>query len=197
VEAVVMATEGVPIWQRGLKESEPAYAAFQHFLKAGAARTVAGTARALGTSRSLLTRWAAGHDWRARAHAWDLEQSRQDEVVLREVRESVLRRTRPQLEQVLQITLARLLRLAYRDPLTNEISFDRDFTPRAAAVLLKLIVSLLEQGSPEPPDGGAEDPTGQLRALPSAELAQLIDYIKASPEEDDRAKTPTAPEPTQ
>jgi len=189
------AGNGASTWERQPDESEPAYAAFEHFLRSGAARTIRGTARALGKARSLLTRWARQHGWRARARAYDLEHARQDEVVIREERESSLRRTTGYLERILQIVIARLLQLAHRDPGTGQVSFDPDLTPQVAAALLKLIVGLLHQHGQQPShDDGGEDPAGQLRALPSSELEQLIRFIRDAAQEDGNVETETTEE---
>lgn len=60
-------------WERQIEETAPAYAAFDFYLRAGAARSVTKVAAECNKSRSLINRWSAQHRWVRRAAAWDAD----------------------------------------------------------------------------------------------------------------------------
>ena len=64
-------------WERRLRESAKAYAAFVVYRDLGAERSTAAVARSLGRSKTLIDRWSSRHGWVARARARDDEIDRQ------------------------------------------------------------------------------------------------------------------------
>ncbi|QCW51459.1 hypothetical protein FE634_15475 [Nocardioides dongxiaopingii] len=64
-------------WERQPDETNPAYAAFETYLRAGAGRSVTKVAAECNKSRSLLNRWSARHKWVRRAQAWDADLNRE------------------------------------------------------------------------------------------------------------------------
>jgi len=60
------------VWTRREGEQEGAYAAFQAYLRLGAARSIVKAANKVGKARQTLEVWSARHDWRERARAYDV-----------------------------------------------------------------------------------------------------------------------------
>jgi len=179
-------------WEQQEGESAVAYEAFLAFRDAGLKRTVKGTAAALGKSRSLISAWASSHSWRERVRAWDREQQRREEATIRQERESALRRMFRHLDQLGQLALARLLRLAGRDPITGEIAFDPAFSPQVAAGLLKFVLPALERREGQPTED-EEGPKDRLRQLPSSALERLVNYVTSAAQEDEDEQTQASP----
>ncbi len=73
------------------RESGPAYAAFLAYREMVPKRTFVGAADQVGKHESLLRRWAACHRWGERVWRWDLHQASQEESVVRQQREGMLR----------------------------------------------------------------------------------------------------------
>jgi hypothetical protein len=63
-------------WERLVKESAPAFAAFVRYRDMGPDRSLARVARELGKSTTIVERWSARDHWVARVAAWEVEQDR-------------------------------------------------------------------------------------------------------------------------
>ena len=59
------------VWTRRDDETPVAYEAFREYLNQGPKRSAAAVGEALGKSTTLMERWCAAHDWRARVLAHD------------------------------------------------------------------------------------------------------------------------------
>lgn len=59
------------VWTRRDDETSPAYEAFRTYLGMGDKRSAAAVGETLGKSTTLMERWCAAHDWRARVLAHD------------------------------------------------------------------------------------------------------------------------------
>ena len=180
-EVVSMATaaaEPKP-WEQMPGESGPAYAAFLAYRDMGATRTYVATARSLRRHESLMRRWATRHRWRERAWLWDLHQARQEETVVRQQREAVLRERLEDLDRMGRACLAFFRTMVRRDPETGEVNFDARFTPHVALRFLEL--ALRAQGAFERPtaeDKSDERPAADLFGLADGELEALIEAAK-------------------
>jgi hypothetical protein len=111
--------------------------------------------------------------------AWDVQQARQDEEVVREQREAVLRERLEDLDRMGRACLAFFRTMVRRDPETGEVSFDSRFTPQVALRFLEL--ALRAQGAflrPEPEETPQERPETDLFGLADAELAELIEVAR-------------------
>lgn len=65
-------------WERQENESAKAYEAFAVYRDMGVERSVRATAKALGKSIGLISRWSANYEWVNRVRALDNEQESQD-----------------------------------------------------------------------------------------------------------------------
>jgi len=160
-------------------ESGPAYAAFVAYRDLGAERSFAGAARLVGRHESLMRRWATRYRWRERAWEWDLHQARQEETVVRQQREAVLRERLEDLDRMGRACLAFFRTMVRRDPETGEVSFDARFTPQVALRFLEL--ALKAQGAfdrPEPEDKSEERSAPDLFGLADGELEALIEAAR-------------------
>lgn len=183
-------------WEQRERESAEAYQAFLTFRDAGPGRTVKGTARALGKSRSLVAGWASRHEWWGRVRAWDRENRRRDEAVVREQRDELVRRRLRRAEMLAHIGLALLGRFFRRDPSTGELHLSAQAKPRDAVALLRLATQLEERIDIAAPEGEAPLPAeGRLLGLDDRELERLIELARsaATPEkgESDDVETET------
>ena len=166
-------------WEQMPGESGPAYAAFLVNRDLGRSRTFKATADRVGKHESLMRRWATRHRWRERAWAWDLHQARQQETVVRQQRESLLRERLDDLDRMGRACLAFFRTMVRRDPETGEISFDPRFTPQVALRFLEL--ALKAQGAfdrPEPEDRSEERSAADLFGLADGELEALIEAAR-------------------
>jgi hypothetical protein len=165
-------------WERLLAESPKAFHAFGTFRDLGAKRSYAETARALGKHESQVRRWASQFDWRARAHAWDLAQSREVELLVRQQREQAARRRMQHQEFFEGVAIGGLRRLVWQDPATGETVFSQKLTP---GVLLGLYQQSLQidRALPASDAAGAPVETGDpLQSLSDLELQHLIALAK-------------------
>jgi len=162
-------------WERLLEESPKAYAAFRAFLDQGAARSYAGVARALRKHESQIRRWAGRFVWLERAHAWDLAQSREVELLLRQEREQQARRRLRHGEQLERMAMAGLAQLVTRDPETGEPKLSPALTPsllvRCYELSLKISNALPSPQIPETPSGEAPE---SMMNLADPVLQQVI-----------------------
>lgn len=177
------------LWEQMPEESGPSYDAFLTYRNLGTKRSFVEAARLAGRHESLLRRWAARHRWQERAWRWDVQQARQDEAVVRQQREGVLRDRLEDLDRLSRASLAFFRTMVRRDPETGEVSFDARFTPQVALRFLDL--TLRAQGAFERP--AAEDksdvrPAGDLFGLADAELTELIDLARERADQHDRRK---------
>jgi hypothetical protein len=168
-------------WERREGESGAAFEGFQEFVHAGPTRSIAATARKLGKRRQLLCRWARRHEWRARALAWDRAQQRQEEAMVQEAREEMLRRRLRHARQLEAIAFAILRALVHRDPETGEVTLLGEVRPQDAASLLRL-AAYLQDHSPLPADGAGAGGSmeGELRDLSDRELRRLLELARRS-----------------
>lgn len=172
-------------WARLLAESPKAFAAFCRFRDLGVKRSYAETARALGKHESQIRRWAGQFTWRERAHAWDLAQSREVDLLLRRQREQAARRRMQHQEFFEGIAMGGLRRLIRQDPATGETVFSQKLTP---GVLLGLYQQSLQidRSLPAPDAAAAPVEAGDpLQSLSDPELQHLIALAK------ERAANPT------
>jgi hypothetical protein len=176
-------------WEQLRDESGPAYAAFLAYLELGPKRSFVAAARVVGKRESLLRRWAGRHRWRERAWQWDLQQARQDETVVRQQREIVLRERLEDVDRLGRACLVFFRTLIRRDAGTGEVAFDPRFTPQIALRFLEL--ALRAQGAldrPSPEDKADARPPADLFALADAELAELIDLARQRADRHDARK---------
>ena len=175
-----MATGAEPKpWEQMSSESGPAYATFLAYRDLGPKRTYVAAARLVGRHESLLRRWATRHRWRERAWAYDLDQARQEETVVRQQRETVLRERLEDIDRLGRACLIFFRTLIHRDPETGEISFDGRFTPQLALRFLEL--ALRAQGAfdrPAADDQRDARPAGDLFGLADGELEALIEAAR-------------------
>jgi transposase-like protein len=167
-------------WEQMWGESGPAYAAFRAYRDMGPDRSFAGAARQIGRNESLLRRWAARHRWRERAWQWDLQQARQEETVVREHREAVLRDRLEDLDRLGRACLVFFRTLIRRDPGSGEVSFDPRFTPQVALRFLELTLKAQGVFAPSTSEQETEPPASaaDLFGLADAELVELIALAK-------------------
>ena len=166
-------------WEQMPGESGPAYAAFVAYRDLGAKRSFVGAADQIGKHESLLRRWAACHRWGERVWRWDLHQASEEESVVRQQRETVLRERLEDLDRMGRACLAFFRTMVRRDPETGEISFDARFTPQVALRFLEL--ALKAQGAfdkPAPEETPDERPAADLFGMADAELMELIDLAR-------------------
>ena len=110
---------------------------------------------------------------------WDVQQARQDETVVRQQREGVLRERLDDLDRMGRACLAFFRTMVRRDPETGEVSFDARFTPQVALRFLEL--ALKAQGAfdrPAPDEKSDERPAADLFGLADKELMELIDIAR-------------------
>jgi len=163
-------------WGQLLCESAKAFAAFCRFRDLRGKRSYAETARVLGKHESQIRCWASRFDWRGRAHAWDLAQSREVELLLRQEREQAARRRMRDSEQMERIAMAGILKLVTRDPETGEPTLSDQLTPDR---LCKLYELSLKIGRALPDAAGTPAETGDpLQSLSDPELEQVIALAK-------------------
>ena len=108
-----------------------------------------------------------------------MHQARQDETVVRQQREGVLRDRLEDLDRMGRACLAVFRTMVRRDPETGEVSFDVRFTPQVALRFLEL--ALRAQGAfdrPVPEERSDERSAADLFGLPDAELMELIDLAR-------------------
>jgi hypothetical protein len=176
-------------WEQLPGESGPAHAAFLAYRDLGQCRSFAATARALGRHESLMRRWATRYRWRERARAWDLHETREQETVVRQQQETLLRERLADLDRMGRACLLFFRTLVRRDPETGEISFDVRFTPQIALRFLEL--ALKAQGafdrSPREDESQQQSPA-DLFGLADAELAELIDLARERADQHDQRK---------
>jgi len=162
-----------------LRETPKAYAAFLIFRDQGVQRSYVGTARSVGKHDSQIRRWATRFHWRERVHAWDLAQSREVELLLRQEREQRARRRMRHAEQFEKIATAGIGKLVTRDRKSGEPQLSALLTPALAVKLYELTLKI--DGSlpgPQTPDAGTADNADPLPALSDAELQQVIALAK-------------------
>jgi hypothetical protein len=169
------------LWERMIEETPKAYAAFRMFRDQGVQRSYAATARALGRHESQIRRWAGPFRWRERAHAWDLVQSREVELLLRQEREQAARRRMRHAEQIEKMAMAGIAKLVTRDPQTGEPQLSPLLTPQMAVKLYDLVLKI-ESSLPGPRNDG-ESPSREsidpLTAFSDAELKQILALARA------------------
>ena len=166
-------------WEQMRGESGAAYAAFLAYRDMGATRTYVATARSLRRHESLMRRWATRHRWQERAWRWDVQQAGQDEAVVRQQREGLLRERLEDLDRMGRACLAFFRTLVRRDPETGEVIFDAQFTPQVALRFLEL--ALRAQGAfnrPAAEDKSDARPAADLFGLADAELTELIELAR-------------------
>jgi len=163
-------------WERVIAETPKAYAAFRTYLHQGVQRSFAATARALGRHESQIRRWAGPFRWRERAHAWDLTQGREVELLLRQEREQAARRRLRHAEQIEKMAMAGLGKLVTRDPHTGEPQLSPLLTPPMAVRLYDLVLKIDSSlpGSRNDGDSSSREPIDPLTAFSDAELKQLL-----------------------
>ena len=162
-------------WERMLEETPPAYAAFCVFRDQGVQRSYAGTARSLGKHQSQVRRWAKRFHWLERVHAWDLAQSREVELLLRQEREQEARRRMRHSEQIERIAMAGILQLVARDPETGEPTLSPQLTPPVLLKFYELALKISHSlPAPAAHDAPASDTADPLQALSDPELQQII-----------------------
>ena len=182
-------------WERLLEETPKAYAAFCVFRDQGVQRSYAGSARSLGKHESQVRRWATRFHWLERAHACDLAQSREVELLLRQEREQGARRRMRHSEQIERIAMAGILKLVTRDPETGEPTLSHQLTPELLCKLYELSLKI-DRALPAPraPDVPTSDTADPLQILSDSELEQIIALAqeRAHPEggSDDDSSTP-------
>lgn len=64
---------GVPIYDRRAKEGARPYEAFKIYCELGPDRSFKSVSQRVSKSLPLMKRWAAAHEWRVRAKAWDAD----------------------------------------------------------------------------------------------------------------------------
>jgi len=168
-----------------IEETPKAYAVFRVFLDQGVQRSYAATARALGKHESQVRRWAGPFRWKERAHAWDLAQSREVELLLRQEREQAARRRMRHAEQIEKMAMAGIGKLVARDPQTGEPQLSPLLTPPMAVRLYDLVLKI-DSSLPGPRNDGdspSRDIADPLTAFSDAELKQILALAKerASP----------------
>lgn len=163
-------------WERRKGESPLAYQAFVAYRDLGAARTFVAVAAALGKDTSLLRRWARRYDWRDRAWAWDVAQSREAEDALRQQREESLRRQARDADQLQRLAMARLGGLIRRDPASGEVSLDPGVTPRDAVTIYRLALELEDRltGTSQAQPCEEDMTEQQLRRMSTEQLRELL-----------------------
>ena len=162
-----------PPWARGPDESPVAHAAFLAYRDLGQGRSFVGAGRAVGKSDSLIRRWALRHRWKARAWAWDVAQSQQDEAVARRERDSAVQQLIDDASRLWRAAMAYFWSLIDRDPETGKPVFGAKFTPvvalRFCELALRVQTNLAERRDPAESD----QPVDPFQ-LTSAELKELI-----------------------
>jgi len=164
------------LWERMIEETPKAYAAFRVFRDQGVQRSYAATARALGRHESQIRRWAGPFRRRERAHAWDLAQSREVELLLRQEREQAARRRLRHAEQIEKMAMAGIGKLVTRDPQTGEPQLSPLLTPPMAVRLYDLVLKI-DSSLPGPRNDGespSRESTDPLTASSDAELKQIL-----------------------
>jgi len=178
-----------------LHETPKAYAAFCVFRDQGVQRSYIGTSRSMGRHESQIRRWATRFHWPERVHAWDLAQSREVELLLRQEREQTARRRMRHSEHFERISTAGIQKLVTRDPETGEPILSGQLTPERLFKLYELSLKI-DRTLPAPrvPEAPASDTVDPLRALSDPELQQMIALAqeRAQPEggSDDDSNTP-------
>ncbi len=176
-------------WERMPGESETAYAAFLSYLEMKPRRSFVGAARLVGKHESLIRRWAERHRWRERAWAWDVHQSRQDESVIQQQREAVLRERLEDIDRMSRACLAFFRTLVRRDPESGEVVFDTRFTPQVALRFLELALraqGVFDRKAPE--EESDERSAADLFGLADAELMEMIDLARERADQQDQRK---------
>jgi hypothetical protein len=176
-------------WEQMSGESGAAYAAFLTYRELGPTRSFVGAARVVGRHESLLRRWATRYRWRERAWLWDLHQARQEETVVRQQREAVLRERLEDLDRMGRACLAFFRTMVRRDPETGEVNFDARFTPQVALRFLEL--ALRAQGAfdrPAAEEKSDERSTTDLFGLADGELEELINLARERADQQDQRK---------
>jgi hypothetical protein len=86
---------GVRPWDQQDDESPNAFKAFKLYLKQGTTgqgrRSAARVAKSLGYNARTVERWCSGHNWRARAKAWDDHLGEQDQEDIERLRRRAVR----------------------------------------------------------------------------------------------------------
>jgi len=184
-EATSVDTSREQAWEQRERESAQAYAAFLAFRDSGPKRTVKGVAEALGKSRSLVAGWASRHDWRCRTRAWDREDRRRDEAVVREQQDDFVRRRLRRADMLGRIGLALLGRFFRRDPATGELQLSSQVKPRDAVPLLRLATELEERIDIARSEEERLPAEERLQGLDDRELERLIELAQAADETDE------------
>lgn len=181
------------LWERQLGESAEAFAAFALYRDLGPdGRSVRKTARSLGKSGSLVSRWSADHAWPSRAAAWDLETDRHAQAELRADQIEARRRHAMTLKSHLQaselLTIAFLEKVADNPEILKNMDADQlaGAMIRAARVAPRLVVAerltlgiSTENIAQDTPTGVAEEQARQMsdeeldRFLESGDVASL------------------------
>jgi len=174
-----MDTSREQAWEQREREGAEAYEAFLAFRDSGPKRTVKGTAEAISKSRSLIAGWASLHDWRRRARAWDRENRRRDEAVVREQQDDLVRRRLRRADLLASVGLALLGRFFRRDPATGELQLSPQVKPRDAVPLLRLATEIEERIDIGGPEGETSPPAEErLQGLDDRELERLIELAQ-------------------
>jgi hypothetical protein len=162
-----------PPWARGPDESPVAHVAFLAYRDLGQGRSFVGAGQTVGKSDSLIRRWALRHRWKARAWAWDVAQSGQDEAVARRERDSAVQQLIDDASRLWRAAMAYFWSLIDRDPETGKPVFGAKFTPvvalRFCELALRVQTNLAERRDPAESDQPA-DPF----QLSSAELTEFL-----------------------
>ena len=162
-----------PAWVRQPDESSPAHAAFLTYRDLGPARTFIAAARSLAKNERLLRRWAVRYRWRERVWAWEVAQSRQDEVVARRERDGALRQLIDDASRLWRAAMAYFWSLIDRDPETGKPVFGPKFTPTVALRFCELALRV-QTGLAERRDPAESDQPADPFQLTSGELTELI-----------------------
>ena len=166
-------------WERMLHETPKAHAAFCVFRDQGVQRSYVGTARSVGRHESQIRRWAGLFRWKERAHAWDLAQSREIQLLLLQELEQRARRRMRQSEQFERISTAGIQKFVTRDPETGEAVLSHQLTPERLIKLYELSLKIDRTlPAPRAPEAPASDTADPLRDLSDPEIRQMIALAK-------------------
>jgi hypothetical protein len=161
-------------WEQLPGETPVAYQAFLTYRDLGVGRSLAETARVLGKQASLMGRWARRHEWASRVLAWDREQARADESVLRHERDEIRRRELRDADQLKRLAMAKMMSLVIRDPVTGELSLAAEVKPRDAVLIYRLGLSITHSMASHPDQDDSAGPGDRLDLMSDAELRELV-----------------------
>jgi len=167
-------------WDRQSQEGSRAYRAFRTYLELGPDRTLDRTAHSLGRSLSLIKRWSARHQWRARAAAADGSRRRNQDEQARSSQREVYKRRLAYAEHLEKVAMAGLRTLLVRDPESEELRFARGLKPGDICALVRVAVSLLPTPPPESGRPSEEDLEGKaLGRLSGDDLDTLLGLLES------------------